>query len=137
MKGELLGPAIIGTLALYVLAAIAICCVAVALMHKPAGGGPVRGHDHGFTMTIEQLSKALNMTSDQQAKVQRIIDQARPQIIAIHKDNIQKKRSVIDGTISQIRRLLTPDQQKRFDEAQKKRQDALTARRKRCVALKE
>jgi Spy/CpxP family protein refolding chaperone len=138
MRSELLGPAIIGALALYVVAAIA-CCVAIVLMPKPAGGGPGQTHDHGVTygLTMEQLTKALNMTPDQKAKVQPIIDQARPQIIAINKDKLKRRQRVVDKTISQIRLLLAPDQQKRIDDAQRTRQDVLTARRDRCVALKE
>ena len=87
------------------------------------GGGGHRGHwgGHGFAMA--HMVKSLNLTSDQQAKVQPLLDQARPQIIAIHKDAMQKTQAVIDNTMSQIRPILTGDQQKKFDAMQKARQD--------------
>ena len=73
------------------------------------------------------LTKALNLTPDQQSKVQPLLDQARPQIIAIHKDAMEKTHAIIDKTMSQIRPVLTPEQQKKFDALQKARQDMRSA----------
>jgi len=69
------------------------------------------------------LTKALNLTADQQSKVQPLIDQARPQIIAIHKDAMDKTHAVMEKTASQIRPILTADQQKKLDALQKAHQD--------------
>ena len=68
------------------------------------------------------------------SEVQPLIDQARPQIIAIHKDAMQKTQAVIDNTMSQIRPLLTADQQKKFDALQKARQDMRNARQEMHAA---
>jgi len=57
----------------------------------------------------DQCRWRASISSDQEAKVQPLIDQARPQIIAIHKDAMQKTQAVIDNTMSQIRPLLTQD----------------------------
>lgn len=76
---------------------------------------------------MEHLSKMLSLTSDQQAKVQPIIDQARPQLIAIHKDAMQKTQTVINNAMSQIRPLLNQQQQAKFDALQKAKQDMLAA----------
>ena len=84
------------------------------------GGGP-RGH------WLEQLTEGLNLTPDQQAKVQPIIDQAQPQIVAIHREAMQKMKAVVDNTASQIRPLLTPEQQKKLDDNQKPRQGRMKA----------
>ena len=73
------------------------------------------------------LTKALNLTPDQESKVQPLLDQARPQIIAIHKDAMEKTHAIIDKTMSQIRPVLTPEQQKKFDALQKARQDMRSA----------
>jgi Spy/CpxP family protein refolding chaperone len=89
----------------------------------PAGLGC--WHGHGFA--LEHLTKTLNLTADQQSKVQPIVDQARPQITAIHKDAMQKTQTVINSTVSQIRPLLNPDQQKKLDDLQKAHQDLMNA----------
>ena len=135
MKRELLGLAVIGTLALNVTGAIAFFWVAITLMHKPDGGSVGRSHGHRFAM--EQLPKALNMTSDQQTTVQPIIEQVQPQIIAIRRGAKERIQRAIDSTVSQIRPLLTPDQQVRLDDVQKARQDLLVAEEKLRLALKE
>src|SRR5205823_2278214 len=73
-------------------------------------GGGARGHG------LEQLMEGLNLTPDQKVKVQPIIDQAQPQIAAIHREAMQKMKVVADNAVSQIRPLLTPEQQKRLDD---------------------
>jgi Spy/CpxP family protein refolding chaperone len=116
--------------------AIALGGFAVAQAENGAWGGQGgRGHGHGFALA--HLTKSLNLTSDQQAKVQPLIDQARPQIIAIHKDAMQKTQAVIDNTMSQIRPILTPDQQKKFDDLQKARQDMRNAMQRLHAAMQE
>jgi hypothetical protein len=100
--------------------AIALGGFAIAQAHDAEGGG---GGWHRHAFGLEHLTKSLNLTADQQAKVQPIIDQAKPQLIAIHKDAMQKAQAVIDNATSQIRPLLNADQQKKFDAQQKARQD--------------
>ena len=87
-------------------------CFAVVQAQGRHGGG-ARGHG------LEQLTEGLNLTPDQQAKVQPIIDQARPQIAAIHREAMQKMKAVMANTASQIRPLLTPEQQTKLDTNQK------------------
>ena len=83
------------------------------------------------------LTKALNLTPDQQSKVQPLLDQARPQIIAIHKDAMEKTHAIIDKTMSQIRPVLTPEQQKKFDALQKARQDMRSAMQELHAAMSQ
>lgn len=97
-----------------------------------AGNG-WHGHQHQFAM--QHLTKSLNLTPDQQAKVQPLIDQARPQIIAIHKDAMQKTQAIMDKTMSQIRPMLTPEQQTKFDALQKARQDMRNAMQEMHAAM--
>jgi Spy/CpxP family protein refolding chaperone len=80
---------------------------------RHGGGGGGRGHG------LEQLTDGLNLTPDQQAKVQPIINQAQPKIAEIHREAMQKIKAVMAGTVSQIRPLLTPEQQQKLDENQK------------------
>jgi periplasmic protein CpxP/Spy len=100
-----------------------------------AEGGPGRWHGQG--LSLQHLTKTLNLTSDQQAKVQPILNQAKPQIIAIHKDAMQKTQAVMATTMSQIRPLLTPEQQTKFDAVQKARQDMRAAQQELHNAMKE
>jgi Spy/CpxP family protein refolding chaperone len=100
-----------------------------------AEGGPGRWHGQG--LSLQHLTKTLNLTSDQQAKVQPILNQAKPQIIAIHKDAMQKTQAVMASTMSQIRPLLTPEQQTKFDAVQKARQDMRAAQQELHNAMKE
>jgi|SRR5919109_3876347 Spy/CpxP family protein refolding chaperone len=81
----------------------------VVQAQSPRGSG-ARGHG------LDRLTEGLNLTPDQQAKVQPIIDQAQPKIAEIHREAMQKIKEVMTSTASQIRPLLTPDQQTKLDE---------------------
>ena len=98
------------------LAAGAVVTTGFAVAH--GHGGWLRGGK-----ALEHMTEALNLTSDQQTKVQPIIDQARPQIIAIHRDAMQKTKAVLDNAMTQMRPILTPDQQKKADELRKAHED--------------
>ncbi len=76
------------------------------------------------------MTKDLNLTTDQQAKVQPIIDQAKPQMMAIHQEAMQKANAVMDKTMDQIRPLLTPEQQQKLD-TMKQTHDQKRAKRQR------
>jgi|SRR6266436_5436143 Spy/CpxP family protein refolding chaperone len=95
--------------------------LAVVQAQNPRGGG--RGHG------VERLTEGLNLTPDQQAKIRPIIDQAQPKIAEIHREAMQKMKAVMASTASQIRPLLTPEQQKTFDENQKSRQGRMRERK--------
>ena len=115
--------------------ALALACYAVADAQGGFGGQHGGWQGQGFAMG--HLTKALNLTAEQQAKAQPLIDQARPQILAIHKDAMEKTHAVIDKTMSQIRPILTSDQQKKFDDLQKARQDMRNAMQELHNAMAE
>jgi Spy/CpxP family protein refolding chaperone len=94
---------------------------AVVQAQSPGGGG----RRHG----VERLTEGLNLTPDQQAKIRPIIDQAQPKIAEIHREAMQKMKAVMASTASQIRPLLTPEQQKTFDENQKSRRGRMRERK--------
>jgi Spy/CpxP family protein refolding chaperone len=107
----------------------------VVVQAQPGPGGGGRCHGHGFG--LQRITEKLNLTSDQQTKVQPIIDGAKPQIAAIHQEAMQKMKTVMDSTISQIRPLLTPDQQKKLDDIQKAHQDMMNAHKELHDAIQE
>jgi Spy/CpxP family protein refolding chaperone len=84
----------------------------------PGGHGGWHGQEgmRGHGMMFEHMTESLNLTADQQAKVKPILDAARPQMIAIHQEAMQKTKAVMDDTMSKIRPLLTPEQQKKADD---------------------
>ena len=123
MKRNLLTLAVAGAIALGGFAMV---------QAQPGHGG---GGRHGFG--LEGLTKGLNLTADQQTKVKPIIDQAKPQIAAIHQGAMQKMKAVMDSTTSQIRPLLTADQQKKLDDIQKAHQDMMNAHKELHDAIQE
>ena len=118
-------------------AAGAIALGGFALVNAQDGAGGFAGHGgwHGHQFAMQHLTKSLNLTADQQTKVQPLLDQARPQIIAIHKDALQKTQAIVDKTMSQIRPMLTPEQQTKFDALQKARQDMRNAMQELHAAM--
>src|SRR5881397_1238772 len=99
----------------------------------PDGGG----HCHGDGFGLQHLTETLNLNSDQQTKVQPILDQAKPQFAAIHQEAMQKAKRVMDSTLSQVRPLLTPEQQKKLDAVQKAHQDMVNAHKELQDAMQE
>jgi len=112
-------------LTLMVTGAIVLGGIVMVQAQPGAGGGGGRGH--GKRLMLERLPQELNLTSEQQTKVQPIIDQAKPQIATIRREAMQKIKAVMDSTMSQIRPLLTPDQQKKLDDIQKPHQGRMNA----------
>ena len=100
--------------------------------HGPGHHHP-RGEGHGggpgaWGDPLGHLTKELNLTADQQAKVGPIVDAAKPQIVAIHQEAMQKTKAVMDTSAAQIRPLLTPEQQTKFDALRKAHEDMRNAR---------
>ena len=99
-----------------------------AYAHEPGehGHGP-GGMHHMKDNPLDHLTKELDLTADQQAKVSPIVDQAKPQIQAIHQEAMEKTRAVLENATAQIRPLLTPAQQAKFDAIKKAHEDMLSA----------
>ena len=78
-----------------------------------------RGGSHHNS--LQRVTEQLNLTPEQKAKVQPIVDQATPQIENIRREAMQKTKALMDNAMSQIRPLLTPEQQKTLDDSQSNR----------------
>ena len=114
---------------LTLIAAIALGAFSFTQAQPP--GGP---HGGWHLNPLEEMSSTLNLTDAQKAKVQPIVDQhllgidiqrteAKPQLQAIHQEAMTKARAVIDASITQIRPLLTPEQQTKLDAIVKAHED--------------
>ena len=91
-------------------------------------GGRHHGPPDPARRTAE-LTKQLNLTSDQQAKVLSVLQSERSQMESLHQDTSlsqqdrrTKMMDIRKTTDSQIRALLDANQQKRWDEMQAKRE---------------
>ena len=91
--------------------------------HGPKHDGPGGPHHMMMENPLEHLSKDLNLTDDQKTKVQPIIDQTKPQLAAIHKEAMEKMHALLESTGAQIRPLLTPEQQTKYDAMKKAHED--------------
>jgi Spy/CpxP family protein refolding chaperone len=78
---------------------------------------------HKMGNPLEHLSKDLDLTDAQKAQVQPIIDQTKPQLEAIHKEAMEKTHALLENAGTQIRPLLTPPQQQKFDAMKKAHED--------------
>src|SRR5438132_757923 len=90
-------------------AVVALVLGGVAIAFADMDAGPDGDHDwRGHEFGLEHIAKVLKLTPEQQGKVQPIVEQTRPQIMAIHREAMQKTHGVVNEAMSQIRPLLTP-----------------------------
>ena len=80
----------------------------------------------------KHLTEQLNLTSDQQTKVQGILEEQQKQRESLMQDSSlsqdEKRAKFMEArkkTMSDIRAVLTPDQQKQFDEMQARREQEM------------
>lgn len=102
---------------------------------KEAGGNRPRHLKWGHS--LEHMTKTLDLTPEQQAKIRPILEQAKPQIAAARQESRQKMKTIRDNIRSQIRPLLTQPQQQKWDAIQKARDDMRKAREALREAAKE
>lgn len=111
--------------------------VSIGLAQDPAAKNNDRPHRwHKRGNRLEHLTKALDLTPDQQAKVKAIFEQAKPQLQAARQDAKQKVQAIRENVQSQIRPILTPEQQQKFDAIKKAREDMRKAREEMRAAIK-
>ena len=120
---------------LAVVVAGAVALGGLLISQVQAGSGAACAHSHAFG--LGEIADKLNLTAEQQTKVQPILDQTRPQIAAIHQEAMQKMKTIVDSAVSQIRPLLTLEQQKKFDAIQKAHQDMMHAQKELHEAIQE
>jgi Spy/CpxP family protein refolding chaperone len=106
----------------------------VVVQAQPGPGGR---HWHGHGFGLSGITEKLDLTADQQTKVQPILDAAKPQIAAIHQEAMQKMHTVMNSTLSQIRPVLNADQQSKLDAIEKAHQDMLNAKKQLHDAMED
>jgi Spy/CpxP family protein refolding chaperone len=83
----------------------------------------------------QMLAKKLNLSADQQSKVQDILQSARSDMEKVHSDSslapADRRAKMMDihkSADGQIRSLLNPDQQKKWDAMQARQQERMQRR---------
>jgi Spy/CpxP family protein refolding chaperone len=89
--------------------------------------GPNAGHRPGKPMTtderLQRLTQALSLTDDQQQKIRPILESETQQLDALHQSTTltgperrDKMLAIRDTTTSQIKPILNPDQQTKYEQ---------------------
>ena len=97
------------------------------------GHGPMGSVDD----QIKHLSKKLNLTDDQQAKLKPILEDQRKQMDTIHSDSslsredrFSKMQTLRQSSDTEIKSVLNEDQQKSFDKMREEQHDRMGKWRK-------
>lgn len=100
----------------------ALALGSAVLANDPGQGGNDRREGRGGRHNpFDRMTERLDLTADQKTKVQPIIDEANPQLETIHREAMEKSKAVMDKAMAQIRPILTPEQQKKLDDAKNDR----------------
>jgi hypothetical protein len=65
---------------------------------------------------LERFNRDLHLSADQMKQVAVIFDAKHPQMVALHAEIRPKFEALRNETQAEIRKILNPDQQKKFDE---------------------
>jgi periplasmic protein CpxP/Spy len=130
-------------LALVAAGAISLAAPFVAAQDNPSNSQPMQsapdgGRHHGPVDPAQrtaELSRKLNLTSDQQTKVQEALQSERSQMDSLRQDTSlsqqdrhAKMMDIHQATDSQIRGVLDSNQQKKWDEMQARREQHMQNR---------
>lgn len=88
-------------------------------MHPP-------GEDAMRTRWMTHLTQKLNLTPDQQAKIQPILSDAARRIQSEHRDEVDKMGQIFKETDDQIAAILTPEQNAELKKMQEEREKAFS-----------
>ena len=83
---------------------------------RSCAGSPWRHGGNMKEFMIKRFSSELHLTPEQKTKVAAIFDARHPQMMALHAEIRPKFEALRSSTQTEIRGILTPDQQKKFDE---------------------
>ena len=80
-------------------------------------------HHKNGAKQMDELTKELNLTADQQAKVKEVFKESQPQMKALHEDTTLapkerhgKMKAIHEATQAKVRALLTAEQATKYDE---------------------
>jgi Spy/CpxP family protein refolding chaperone len=90
------------------------------------GLGPHFRHPPGVQMMrrhwMEHLTQKLNLSADQQTKIEPIISSATDQLQGLHHEEMDKASQIMASVNTQISALLTPEQKAQMQQMETERQ---------------
>ena len=110
------------------LTALAVALAAVgapawAQMGEGQGGGQPGHGPMSADQRLQMMTKQLNLTADQQEKIKPMLENQSQQMQALHQDTtlsqedrMSKMQQIRQSTNSQIKTVLNPDQQQKFEQ---------------------
>ena len=94
--------------------AASVCAIAIA-DEQPAGKGDKMTIEQHQQKKLEQLTKALTLTADQQSKIADLM-KARSEKMKGVKKNKDEMKSIFADYNTQVKAVLTPDQAAKYDK---------------------
>ncbi|HZI20484.1 MAG TPA: hypothetical protein VEY09_18015 [Pyrinomonadaceae bacterium] len=83
----------------------------------PDGGGDHRGGREGRDRGIfEEMRRDLGLTDEQAGRVRAVLEETRAEYRALREETRPRYEQIRRGARERIRSMLTPEQQRRFDE---------------------
>ncbi len=102
----------------------AVTMVLSGQIARPANGP---GHpDDMQHMWMLRLTRQLNLTADQQARIEPIVHDTAAQMQKIHNDEFERIRPILQSSDDQIAAILTPDQQAELKKMIAEREDSFS-----------
>lgn len=93
----------------------------------PSASYPAQGRADRIGRRLDHLDRHLQLTGDQRARIQSILQEESNQIQALHEDRTlspadkrTRRADIRRGTQTQIRQLLSSEQQARFDRMEER-----------------
>jgi Spy/CpxP family protein refolding chaperone len=74
------------------------------------------------------MRSKLNLTPEQKQQVDAIIDRSSKEVWALHEENMRHIKQVVIARNQQLSAVLTPEQQRQFDQIEKERRESGRAR---------
>jgi Spy/CpxP family protein refolding chaperone len=120
--------------------ALAVAVVLGGVTAYAQMGAPAGGAEHGqrqpmsADQRLQMLTQQLNLTSDQQSQIKPILENESQQMDALRSDSslsqqdrMSKMKEIRQSTSSQIKPILTPDQQTKWQQMTERRAKHTTA----------
>jgi Spy/CpxP family protein refolding chaperone len=123
--------------ALLLATVVLAAATAASAQYEGSGGRQGNADTRSVDERIEEFSKKLDLSDDQQAQVKSILQSAEAELKELRnaslsrREKVSRLREIGEETNSKIRALLNDEQKKKFDEMVKERKSQARSRRRR------